>query len=174
MTTATLIEGALSARHTIFPPPGRAVPRYLQVQEWIHFSEQYLAAAEYLNTRSVPLFEPWFQLVGHAIECSLKAYLCAVQADFGKEHDLVKLTDLVLAQGLDVHENDVAMLVHVKHVYSRDLRSRTRFKSRYPAQQIEHSGGSVPSQPQLTSIIHRVWSQASAENEHRNAPHLKR
>jgi hypothetical protein len=168
--SATTLETQLKARYTALPPPGGKVPRYLQVQQWIHFSEQYLAAAEYLSTRSVPLFGPWFQLVGHAMECSLKAYLRAVRVDFGKGHDLVRITDLALKNGLKVHEHDVAMIVHVNHMYSSDLRSGTRFKSRYPNDRTEYTGASVPSQERLTAIVNVVTRQAAIENDLRNAP----
>ena len=172
MATAASLEARLKTLYASLPGPTRQVPRYLQVLQWIHFAEQYQAAAEHLSTRTVPLFDPWFQLVGHALECSLKAYLVAVGVTVRKEHDLVRLTDLARGSGLNIHEHDIAMLVHMNHVYSRDLRSSSRFNSRYPTEEMEHTGGSVPSQKRLTSIVSHFCAQASSENELRNAPSL--
>ncbi len=172
MATAASLEARLKASYASLPGPTRQVPRYLQVLQWTYFAEQYLAAAEHLSTLTVPLLDPWFQLVGHALECSLKAYLAAVGTKFGKEHDLVRLTDLARNSGLNIHEHDIAMLLHVNHAYSRDLRSGSRFKSRYPTEEMEHRGGSVPSQERLASIVSHTCSQASNENELRNAPRL--
>jgi hypothetical protein len=33
----------------------------------------------------------WMQVSEHAVECAIKAYLCAVRSKVPKEHDIVKL-----------------------------------------------------------------------------------
>ena len=172
MATSASLEAQLKTLYASLPGPTRRVPRYMQVLQWIHYAEQYRSAAEHLSTRTVPLFDPWFQLVGHSLECCIKAYLVAVGIKVVNEHDLVRLADLARSSSLDIHDHDIAMLVHVNHVYSRDLRSGTRFKSRYPTEKMEHTGSSVPSQERLTSIVSHVCARASSENELRNAPHL--
>ena len=147
---------------------GPEVSRYERVRHWSYFARQYLAASEHLRSRDVPLFQPWIQVSGHAIECSIKSFLCAMGKDVLNKHDLVKLLDSALSIGLSVEERDLVMLVHLNHLYYRDLYTQTHYKARYPTDQWEMFGGTVPDQEFLKRIVHNFCDQAAAANELQN------
>lgn len=173
MRTAREIQDKLKKLHQRGLAAGLLVPRYLQVQAWIQFAMEYLAASTELS-KLFHVSRPWMQLSGHAIECAIKAYLCAVRSNVSREHDIVKLIDVAVAAGLSISARNLAMIVHVNHQYSSDLRTTTRYKARYPSERIEQSGGSLPDQASLVQIVESICQQATRVNEDSNSPLLKR
>ena len=152
MRNASPIEEEIRQASVHLYDKGPSVSQYERVRHWSNFARDYLAASEHLRTRDVPLFQPWIQVSGHAAECSIKSFLCAVGQVVPIQHDLVKLLDSALSAGLSVEEKDIAKLVHLNHQYSRDLQTRTRHKARYPTDAWEMIGGTIPDQAFLKRI----------------------
>lgn len=170
MRTAREIQGHLEALYQTIPDAASGVPRYLQVHQWVYFAKEYLAASSRLNGERLHMIRPWMQVSGHAIECAIKAYLCAVRSKVPKEHDIVKLVDVAVAAGLSISERNLAMIVHVNHLYSCDLRSATKYKARYPSKHMERSGGSLPDMGSIKQIVDETCQQAMDLNEASNSP----
>lgn len=167
---ASDIEANLEYRGPIDFSPGNPVPRFEKVRHWSHFAKQYLLASEYLRTRDVPLLLPWFQVTGHAIECSVKAFICAVEEHVPKSHDLVKLLDTALASGLLACRDDVVHVIEINHIYSRDLQSQTSYKARFPTDRWEPISGSILEQQILARIVNDFCKQAADANECNERP----
>ena len=156
---------------TSLPPlyeQGPVVSTYDMTRLWIIFAKEYLSASEVLRDRDTPLIQPWIQVSGHAVECSLKAFLCASGQSVPKDHDLVGLLDLTQRIGLVIEDKDTAMLVHLNHQYSRDMHTSTRYKARYPSDRWELIGGTIPQQDFLKRIVHEICNQAVAVNDQQN------
>jgi HEPN domain-containing protein len=166
--SASSIEADIRQASVHLYDKGPPVSRYERVRHWSYFARDYLAASEHLRSRDLPLFQPWIHLSGHAVECAIKSFLCAVGQVVPIQHDIVKLLDSALSVGLSVEERDIAMLVHLNHQYSRDLRTRTRYKARYPTDQWEMIGGTIPDQALIKRIVHDFCGQAAAVNEDQN------
>jgi hypothetical protein len=114
------------------------------------------------------MFEPWIQLSGHAIECAIKAYLCAAGKAVPMDHDLVKLIDSAQSLGLSIQMRGLAMIVNVNHLYSCELRSSTRYRARYPSNRWEPFGGTVPDQEFLMRTVKDLCDQAGVVNDRLN------
>ena len=166
--SASSIEEHLKNQLLFLDEPGQPVSRYERVRHWCHFADEYILASKHLKSQPVPQFRPWIQVSGHAVECAAKAYLCAFGKREPKDHDLVKLLDLGIDLGLSVGQNDLAILVHLNHLYSRDLRSGTRYKARYPPGQWEPFIGTIPNQALLVRVVSDFCGQSRAANERLN------
>ena len=170
MRFASDIEANLECRGPIDFSPGKPVPIFEKVRHWSYLAEQYLLASDYLRTRDVPLLQPWFQVTGHAIECSVKAFICAVGKHAPKKHNLIKLLDIAVASGLVADKGDVVHVISINHIYCRDLQSETRYKARFPSDRWEPIAGSIPEQRVLSRIVNEFCTQAAAANELNKQP----
>jgi len=169
--SAKSMEEQIRCASTHLPDCGPALARFDQVRHWLVFAREYLSAAELLCDRDPPIFFPRVQVSGHAIECAVKAYICASGKNVPggtKGHNLVSLLDIAIESGLTVNERDLAMVVHINHQYFRDLKSMTVYKSRYPSGFGEIYGGTIPDADFLRVFISRVCDQAVATNERLN------
>ncbi|MEK7323187.1 MAG: HEPN domain-containing protein [Pseudomonadota bacterium] len=144
---------------------GPAVSTYDMTRLWISFARQYLSASEVLHGRDSPLILPWIQISGHAMECSLKSFLCASGERVPRDHDLVVLLDVAQRVGLVIEDKDTAMLVHLNHLYSRGMHTPTRYKARFPSDRWEFIGGTIPEQDFLKRIVQDICNQAVGVNE---------
>jgi len=167
---ASDIEANLEYRGPIDFSPGKPIPIFEKVQHWSHLAKQYLLASDYLRTRDVLLLQPWFQVTGHAIECSVKAFICAVGSKVPTHHDLIKLLDIAVASGLVADKDDVVRVISINHIYYRDLQIKTRYKARFPSDRWEPIAGSIPEQRVLSRIVNEFCTQAAAANELNKKP----
>ena len=147
---------------------GPAVSTYDMTRLWRIYAKEYLSASEALIERDPPPFQPWIQVSGHAVECSVKSFLCASGQPVPEKHDLIGLLDLAQHCGLIIDDKDTMMLVHLNHQYSRDLHTSTRYKARYPSDRWELIGGTIPQQDFLLRIINDICGQADAINDQQN------
>ena len=83
-------------------------------------------------------------MTGQAVESALKACLTSAQTEPPKHHNLVQLYDLASKHGFTLGDPDLAAIVHLRHFYFRDVATGTRYKTRYPTEQMEQLGGAVP------------------------------
>lgn len=168
MRTARSIEAQLRQAATHLPEAGPPLRRYGQVRHWTIYAKEYLAASVVLRALEAPLLHPWAQVSGHAVECALKSFLCAVGTSVPQNHDLIGLLDLARPLGLTVEDRDIFLLADINHLYFTDLVSRTRHKARYPTDRSELFGGTIPDSEFLTRVVHDFCNQASAVNERLN------
>ncbi len=148
----------------------RPTPTYLRVLNWVAIAEQYAAAADALAAEAeLSHIRPRMLLIGHALECSLKACLAAACLKTPRGHDLVNLTDLVLDAGYQLQQAQIAWVVHVDHVFNEDLRTSAKYKVRYPTETYESTGASLPPQSALTETVAALLHQARTRNEALNA-----
>lgn len=145
------------------------VPAYLQAIEWIGFAQQYREAADLLSQhKGTDPDLPRILLVGHAVECALKACLCVKAQPVPRGHNLVELADRALELGFVLHEPDLVAIVHLDSVFHKDLVTNTGFRVRYPTDQFEPSLRNRVSQPLAARIVDSLVNQASRYNEHAN------
>lgn len=147
---------------------GPPVSQYERTRHWINYAKEYLAASEHLRSREIPLFQPWIQVSGHSVECSIKSFLCAMGQVVHQSHDLVNLLDSAQSAGLVIDERDIAMLVHLNHQYFCDIKTQSRYKARYPTDRWEMIGGTIPDQKFLERIVQDFCRQAASINEGKN------
>ena len=150
--------------------PSEAVPRYMRVVEWTRRASDFIEASEKLVDS--PLFEhhfyPRMVLAGHGLECALKAALLAAGIEPPTTHDLVALSDEVQNKGFRLSEPQLALIVHVDHYYHKDLRTRTKYKARYPAAEFESDGGPSPPATLLSRLVQELQLQVDQTNERLN------
>ena len=141
------------------------VPLVLQAAVYCHYARDYLKAASIINEENVdgqmPLLMPWYQLMGQALELSMKACLAVAAVSPPRSHDLVALCkrveEIPFTFGVEhVH----ALLVHLNHGYFEDLATGDRFVARYGG------GGSlaVPDHARLAAACNNLISQAEERN----------
>jgi HEPN domain-containing protein len=122
------------------------IPLPLQAFEWAALAQEYVSAASVLDREDGPR-RPMLHMAGHAVECSLKACLVAVNEkppQTGKKgHDLDSLYELAEKHGFQLDHRQLAMIVHLHHHCVEDLVTGTRYKMRYPAT-CEGLGGPLP------------------------------
>ena len=135
-------------------------PPKVQVMEWTCFAKEYIAAASIVAKEAPQHFLPVLQMTGQAIESSLKACLVAANTEPPNQHDLVNLYRLAAELGFQLADSDIAAIVHLQHFYFQDLATNTRYKARYPTNNNEMVGGSVPSNATFVSIIDSLIEQA--------------
>lgn len=168
MRFAKIIAEQMRTSMPPFYDQGPVVSTYDMTRLLSIFAKQYIAASEALRDRDPPLTQPWIQVSGHAVECSLKSFICASGQTVPKHHDLVDLLDLAQQNGLVIEDNDTMMLVYLNHQYSRDLHTSTRYKARYPSDKWEMIDVTIPPQDFLLRIVHDICSQAGATNDQQN------
>lgn len=150
--------------------PAEPVSRYLRVLEWTGRASNFIEASAKLADS--PLVEhhfyPRMLLAGHGLECALKAALLATGLEPQATHDLVALSDEVQNRGFRLFEPQLALIVHVDHYYHRDLRTKTKFKARYPTADSESDGGLSPPAASLSRLVQELQLQTSQANERLN------
>jgi HEPN domain len=140
--------------------PSIEIPLALQAYLLAHVAAEYIGAASILEKESPRFWLQTLQLTGHAMECSLKACLAAANVQPPNKHDLVELCKLAGAKGFTLDDPNLAMIVHLNHLYYQDLATGTKFKTRYPAKAVEQLGGAVPSHSTFVAIIRGIVEQA--------------
>ena len=141
---------------------GQTAPLEYQVRSWINYSRDYIAAAAKVKD-DMRLWLPRMQLTGQAVECALKACLVAAEVTPPRHHDLVELSHLVTKHGYTLSERDAAWIVHVNNYFYEDLTTSTRYKARYPAENWEMLGGTVPRQEDCAALVRSLCDQARAK-----------
>jgi len=139
--------------------PKEDLPPKLRVMWWASFAKDYISAASILHKEAPQYWLPILQMTGHAVECALKACLVAANKNPPKHHDLIKLYGLVAEFGFQLSDSDKAAIVHLWNFYFEDLATHTQYKARYPAEQIERLGGTVPRHSSFVSIVDSLIEQ---------------
>ncbi len=160
MTNVDQIHSRLKRLYEEFEKSSIRVPLALQAYELAQVAAEYIGAASVLEKESPRFWLPTLQLTGHAMECSIKAYLAAADSPPPSKHDLVELSKIAGASGFALDDASLAMIVHLNHLYYQDLATGTKFKTRYPARAVEQLGGAVPSHSTFVAIIRNIVEQA--------------
>jgi len=154
--------------------PVMNVPPVLQVRQWVSFAKEYIAAASIVENKAPQYYLLILQMTGHAIECSLKACLTAAGEPPPAKHDLINLYQHVEKHGFQLDDPNKAAIVHLHHFYFQDLATETKYKARFPTENLEQLGGSVPSNATFVSIIHSLIKQAEQKIEGNESDDKKR
>jgi hypothetical protein len=169
MPTFSHYSAKLSELRPADEPSKMATPAYVMTLEYVHFAENYISAAGVIaGTQPPHHYLPLMQLTGHAIECAMKACISATGGKLPKGaagHNLVSLADRILELGFEATEPEKAFVVHVNHLYASDLYTGTTFKARYPSQDMERLGGSIPPHEVLRMFVSSLCQQATRRNE---------
>ena len=143
---------------------GGQAPLPYQAAAYAVYANDYLRSAGVLKD-SEPLphrtLMPWYQLMGQALELSMKACLAVAGVSPPRTHDLVALCKKVEAAGFVLGvEHAHAHLVHLNHGYYEDLATGDRFVARYGG------GGSkaVPDHDRLSAVCTELLRQAKEGN----------
>ena len=161
-----IYRSAVEASHIEVPTP-------VKVMEWVSFAQKYIDAASLLDGEP-SLWLPRLQMTGHSVECALKACLASSGIEPPKHHDLVKLYELASQHGVTLGDPGLAAIVHLGCFYYQDIASGTRYKARYPTDQIEGLGGAVPQNSQFLSIVQSLIEQATEGNQTPNREEPRR
>ena len=127
------------------------------------YAQSYLSAATMLDSDHHYLRHsmPWYQLMGQALELSMKSCLAAAGQEPPRTHDLVRLCKLVEANGFDFGVEHIhALIIHLNHGYYEDLATGDRFAARYGG------GGNwiVPDHARLAKSVESLIAQAKSRN----------
>jgi HEPN domain-containing protein len=141
------------------------LPASIQVDNWVHFAREYIAAATLVAEQSPYNVWPRLQMTGQAVESSLKACLTAARAETPIDHDLVRHYELAEGHGFRLGRFAMAALVHLGHFYFQDVATGTKFKIRYPTKKTERLGGAVPENASYVSIVQDLCDQAIRRNK---------
>jgi len=154
------LQGRIAATYQAIENHRIAIPATLQVEEWISFAREYIAAATLIAEKSPHLMLPRLQMTGQATESSLKACLVAARVESPNHHDLVRLYELTEEHGFHLDQFSMAALVHLGHFYFKDVATGTKFKIRYPTEKTERLGGAMPENSKFVCIIQNLCEQA--------------
>lgn len=165
MATIEQLHERLKKSHA--EPTGQAVAVPLPLQSYLLAgrAEEYIGAASVLDQARPRYLLPMLQLTGHAIECTFKACLAIAELTPPNSHSLVELCSMAVKAGFRLEDRDLAMLVHLHHLYYEDLTTGTRFKARYPTRTVESLGGSIPDHSTFVSIIRSLHVQIADRTE---------
>jgi hypothetical protein len=136
------------------------VPLKLQARQLGYFARDYIGAASILERHTPQHWLPILQLTGQAIELSLKACLASANSVPTLGHDLIDLYRRAASLGFELDAPKFAAIVHLQHLYFKDLATGTKYKARYPTKQDEGLGGSVPTNSTFTSVVDALLDQA--------------
>jgi HEPN domain-containing protein len=159
----------LQRRYAAQSPAELHVPLAIQAIELRSFARQYLKAAALVAAGSPDIWLVHLQLIGQGTELAMKACLASAGVPpprAPKGHDLVHLYCLAAREGFELSEFEQACLVHLDHLYHRDLATKTKFKTRYPADTDESLGGSVPDAVVLQAITESLCEQSEQRGNH--------
>jgi HEPN domain-containing protein len=140
------------------------IPLVLQARRFVIYSRDYLAAAQVINDARPQCILPMLQLVGHAVELSMKACIAISNVKPPHGHDLVDLSRQCVKLGFRLNRNEIAAIVHLKHHFFQDLATGTKFKMRYPTTYNEQVGGVVPRIETFLSITESLKEQVESRN----------
>ncbi len=161
MTDIERIRRKIERLYEGFKEPKVNVPLAARVSQWISFAKEYIGAASIVEKETPQYWLPVLQMTGQAVESSLKACLAAANTDPPNHHDLIELYRRAAELGFQLDDSHLAAIVHLRHFYSQDLSTKTKFKTRYPTKQAERLGGAVPSNSTFVSIVHSLVEQAA-------------
>ncbi len=138
------------------------IPKEMQAVHWAYIAVEFLTAASILDKKEPHFTNPKLQLTGHAIECSMKACIASIAAKPPNKHDLVQLYKVIEEHGFHLDDRSQALIVHLNHHYYQDLGTGTKFKSRYPTETSERSGGAIPPHSDMVAISNTLIEQAAS------------
>lgn len=140
-----------------------------QVKWYISYAQDFIAAASIIDSRASQHVRSRWQMTGQAVELALKTCIIVAtrkNAPRGKKgHDLIKLCEMISEYGFHLEERDVAALCHLGHVYSWDLATGSKYKSRYPADYYEPNVAIDPGSSAFESIVQSLIEQAKEKSQ---------
>ncbi len=128
-------------------------------------AEEYCDAAATLHaapaTPGTAGSRPWFQLIGHALELSLKACIASSGQTFPESHNLSLLVERAESLGFTLCEEHAhALIIHVEHQFFRNLGTDEKFPARYG----DSTGYNIPPHARLEAIVRGLVAQARARH----------
>lgn len=135
------------------------------VNDFFYFAERYSAAGDILSDVMGAHIHPRMQLYGHSIECALKAYLTAKNAQIPRGndgHNLIKLAETAEQIGCYISEMQAITLVQISSLYFKDIGTDTAYKARYPSKPSESNKSITGNFGNVRELVESIKKQVGA------------
>jgi len=160
------IDNILAEISAIYRRRGKGeleLPLSVRSRTLLSYANEYKQAATVLHATSPQLFLVYIQLIDHSVELAMKSCLAAVGVEPPRDargHDLIDLYRRIQPLGFNLPDSDFATLAHLHHLYSSDLTTNSKYKSRYPTDRHEWVVGVMHEHHVLAEIIEKLCHQS--------------